>query len=72
VECTAGGVILQVRFERSVSIDLAKECILVLQCAVMVWQRNGIEFAIWGSIWADGLDVLQKLLYLLVKADITV
>jgi len=42
VECTEPGVVLPVRFARTVSIGLAKECNLVLQCAVMVWLRNGI------------------------------
>jgi len=42
VECTPPGVVLPVRFERMVSIGLAKEWNLVLRCGVMVWLGNGI------------------------------
>jgi hypothetical protein len=72
VECTAPGAVLQVRFERPVSVGLAKEWNLVLQCGVMVWLRNGIKFAMWGYSLADGLDVLLKVVLLLVKAYIIV
>jgi hypothetical protein len=63
---------LQVRLERPVSVGLAKEFNLVLQCGVTVWLRNGIKFAMRGYSLADGLDVLLKVLYLLVKAYIIV
>jgi len=36
------GVVLPVRFVRTVSVGLAKEWNLVVQCGVMVWLRNGI------------------------------
>jgi hypothetical protein len=55
-----------------VSVGLAKEFNLVLQCGVTVWLRNGIKFAMRGYSLADGLDVLLKVLYLLVTAYIIV
>jgi len=42
VECTAPGVVLPVRFERTVSVGLGEEWNFVLQCRVTVWLRNGI------------------------------
>ena len=49
------------------SYGLAKEWNSVLQCGVMVWLRNGIMDAVCGYGLADGLDVLLKVLYSLVK-----
>jgi len=43
VECMAPGVVLPVRFERTVSVCLANEWNLVLQCGLLVWL-----FAVWG------------------------
>jgi len=43
-ECTAPGVVLLVRFERTVSVGLAKEWNVVLQCGLTVWLRIGIQF----------------------------
>ena len=37
-----------VRLERPVSVGLAKEFNLVLQCWVTVWLRNGSKFAMRG------------------------
>jgi len=54
------------------SYGLDKEWNLVSQCAVKVWLRNGINFAVWGYILADGLDMMLKVLYSLVKAYILV
>jgi len=54
------------------SYGLAKEWNLVLQCGVMVWLRNGIKFAVCSYGLADGLDMLVKVLYSLVKAYILV
>ena len=70
MEYTEPGVVLMVRFERMVSVGLAKKWNLVLQCGVTVWLRNGIKFAGCGYGLADGLDVLLKVLYSLVKAYI--
>jgi len=76
VECAEPGVVLTVRFEKTVSIGVAKELNLVLQpgvtnglvkewnlvlqCGVTVWLMNGISFALCGYGLADGLDVLLK------------
>ena len=54
------------------SYGLAKEWNLVLQCGVTVWLRNGIKLAVCSYGLADGLDVLLKVLYSLVKAYISV
>jgi len=54
------------------SYGFAKECNSVLLYGVTVWIKNGINFAEWGYGLANGLDVLLKVLYLLVKAYILV
>jgi len=61
------------RFSSAVwSYNSAKEWNLVLQCGVTVWLRNEIKFAVGSYGLADGLDVLLKVFYSLLKAFISV
>jgi len=54
------------------SYGLAKEWNVVLQCGVTVWLRNGIGFAVCGYSLPDRLVVLLDVMYLLLKACISV